>query len=208
MLQARVNERFEEPNVAQHDPTLKGNPERWVDEHADCLYRYAVTRLRDTSAAEDVVQETLMAGLQAWKNFAGQSSERTWLIGILKHKIVDHIRKRSRELPLFESDGGNDPNDKLFHENGHWGSEGAPVEWASNPETLLQQKEFREKLQQCLDTMPKRLAQAFILREMEGLETEEICGILNISSTNLWVMLHRARAHLRQYLELNYFRKK
>jgi len=190
-----------------HEQAVAPNPETWVDEHGDYLYSYALLRLRHRELAEEIVQETFLAALKACRNFAGQSSERTWLVGILKHKIVDHFRRASREQPVADFDGASD--DELFRKSGewvdHWTVEGAPKEWKDDPSQLLEQKEFWEIFKRCLAKLPPRLAEAFTLREIDGLRSEEICEILAISPNNLWVMLHRARALLRRNLEVNWF---
>ncbi len=204
--------------ISFHETTLKIksfkrsdqalNPESWVDEHGDYLYSYALMRLRHRELAEEIVQETFLAALKACHNFAGQSSERTWLVGILKHKIVDHFRRTSRERPVADFETGAHEDD-LFQPSGkwvdHWTSEGAPREWANDPSQWAEQQEFWEIFQHCLSQLPPRLAEAFTLREIDSLRSEEICEILKISSNNLWVMLHRARALLRRSLEVNWF---
>jgi RNA polymerase sigma-70 factor (ECF subfamily) len=179
----------------------------WVDEHGDYLYRYAIFRLHDASLAEDVVQETLLAALQAYGNFAGRGSERTWLVGILKHKVTDHFRRTSREATVIESEEQFD-HAEFFRQGewtDHWKVEYAPVEWHANPEELLEQGEFWEVFSQCLQPLPARISSAFTLREVDGLASEEICEILNVTVNNLWVMLHRARMHLRRCIEVNWF---
>jgi len=188
------------------------DPERWVDQHADSLYRYALLRLRDHRLAEDIVQETFLAALQSRDKFAGHSSERTWLVGILKHKMIDYFRKASRETPFEQIELLSSEQEEFFNKTGkwkgHWKEELGPIEWGADPGTVLKQREFWEIFDRCLSALPPRLAQVFTLREMEGLSTEEICQMLNISAANLWVMLHRARAQLRSSLESNYFRQK
>lgn len=183
------------------------NPETWVDEHGDYLYSYALLRLRDRELAEEIVQETFLAALKACHNFAGQSSERTWLVGILKHKIIDHFRRASRER-LVANFEVSSSDDELFRKSGewagHWTQEGAPKEWANDPSQVVEQKEFGEIFNRCLGQLPPRLAEAFTLREIKGFSSEEICEILAISANNLWVMLHRARALLRRSLEVNW----
>lgn len=185
---------------------IKPDPERWLAEHGDAMFRYAMLRLRDTDQAEDVVQESFLAALAARERFSGRSSERTWLIGILKHKIIDLIRKRSRERPATEL-GATDDDDSainaMFDERGHWKEHFA--EWRLDPHAALDQKEFREILAQCLDTLPPRQAEAFILREMEGMKSDEVCKALDITPTNLWAMLHRARGRLQLCLDKNWF---
>lgn len=192
--------------------TQTPDPGAWVDEHGDYLFRYAKFRLREDAVAEDVVQETLLAALQAYHNFAGRGSERTWLVGILKHKIMDYYRRLSREIPASQLEGDALTHDEFFRDSGewtgHWRPDQAPVDWQSNPAEMLQQSEFWEVYSQCLSPLPRRVASAFTMREVDGLTSEEICAVLSISVNNLWVMLHRARLHLRRCLELNWFMRK
>jgi RNA polymerase sigma-70 factor (ECF subfamily) len=179
------------------------NPEDWVDRHGDYLYRFALSRIKDPVVAEDLVQETFLAALKSKEGFKGLSSARTWLIAILKHKLVDYFRKQSKEKPIEDVERIADAIDPLFDEKGGWKIR--PQKWISNPMKLYEQREFFEILHRCLSELPKRLAEAFILREIEELSTEEICKVLNISATNSWVMLYRARMSLRGCLEKNWF---
>ena len=170
------------------------------------LLRYAALQLRDAAAAEDAVQETLLAALAGESNFAGRSNIRTWLTAILKHKIVDTIRRQSREQPASEIDARSEAAefDALFDRRGHW--EEPPDAW-EQPEGALGQKQFLAALEACLRALPERTARAFMMREHLGLETSEICKELGITATHSWVMLHRARMSLRQCLEINWFGK-
>jgi len=185
------------------DSQHQSNPEQWVDEHGDALYRYAMSRLHQASSAEDVVQETLLAALKAQKNFAGSSPERTWLIGILKHKIVDWIRKESRERPIDDAESLDSLPGDLFDSKGHWRV--GPQDWQVNPDKILEHKEFRGILRACLAHLPDRLRSAFSLRELEQEKTEEICKVLEVTPTNLWVMLYRARMSLQHCLNEKWF---
>jgi len=188
--------------VAMHTQTTSD----WLAEHGDYLYRFALARLRDSHQAEDVVQETMLAALQN-NSFAGQSSPRTWLTGILKHKIIDVLRKQVREVSLGESaDHGNDflerPDmDEFFMEDGHWADK--PQAWGK-PDGELEQKQFFGVLQNCMEKLPKKLAAIFTLRDIEEEENEKICKDLEITTTNAWVMLYRARMTFRKCLELNW----
>ena len=162
-------------------------------------------QLRNATAAEDVVQETLLAALQSGANFAGQSSVRTWLVGILKHKIIDAIRKQSREQPLETADDETDIEDlqdAVYRDDGHHRE--TPADWG-NPETALEQRKFFDVLERCMDGLPKRTARVFMMREVMGLETDEICKDLGITSTNCWVLLYRARMALRECLQGRWF---
>ena len=183
------------------------NPENWVDQYGDFLYRFSLSRIKDPSIAEDLVQETFLAALKTRKNFQGRSTTRTWLIAILKHKIVDHIRKQVREqtsdkLESMSNTTVNDPVDSSFNDEGDWRIR--PSKWAIDPMKLYDQKEFLDVLYNCLAELPERQAEAFMMREIDGFSTEEICKVLNISATNSWVMLYRARMWLRQCLENNW----
>jgi len=173
-----------------------------LEQHRPYLLRFALLQLRDRSAAEDAVQETLLAAIQGASQFAGQSSVRTWLVGILKHKIVDSIRKASREQPVESVEDRGEDLDAFFAEDGHFAE--APQQWAS-PERSLEQQRFFEALERCLQSLPRNTARAFTMRELMGLETEEICKELRISTSNCWVMLYRARLSLRACLERTWF---
>lgn len=187
------------------DPTI------WVDEHGDCLFRFALTRLRDENLAEDIVQETLLAALQSMKTYGGKSTERTWLISILKHKIIDYYRKYSRETTLDESELDLSGLDGFFERDdewkNHWNPQLAPRGWTNDPETVYEQSEFFDVFQNCLSKLPERVAKVFALRELDGLEAGEVCEILCVSASNFWVMMHRARMSLRRCVEIKWFRK-
>ncbi|MDF7808393.1 sigma-70 family RNA polymerase sigma factor [Pontiellaceae bacterium B12219] len=188
--------------MAEVSPT-ELDPEVWVDEHGDALYSYALSRLNNPASAEDVVQETLLAALKSGKSFSGRSSARTWLIGILRHKIVDLIRKESREQPHEEIETAESPEEEFFDRKGRWGIK--PVEWQVNPGKILEQKEFMAVLFQCMEHLPDRLHRLFVLRELEDQDSDFVCKELGITPTNLWVMLHRARMRLRGCLTENWF---
>jgi len=210
-----MSEELKETGVSEDDHGARSHatdPTLWVDAHGDYLYRYALVRVRDDAIAEDLVQETLLAALQSRHAYAGRSAERTWLTGILKHKLVDHFRRASRQAYTPQTEGEEFEHDELFRSEGPWKDHfdpaRAPVEWCAGPLELLEQGEFWEIFGKCLSPLPARVGSAFTLREMEGLASEEICEVLGITVNNLWVMLHRARMHLRRCLELNWFAAK
>jgi len=181
------------------------DPVKWLDAHGDALFAYCLLRVRDRAAAEDLVQETLLAALQAADSFKGQSSERTWLIGILKHKILDHLRRSGRERPLDLGAYPGEDTAAYFDETGHW--QAAPGDWGE-PEKELEQEQFWKAFQDCLGRLPERLRVLYSMKEVDGMATEEVLEILNISTANnLWVMMSRARVHLRQCLETNWIDK-
>jgi RNA polymerase sigma-70 factor (ECF subfamily) len=168
------------------------------------LLRYASMELRNSDAAEDAVQETLLAALAAEASFAGRSNLRTWLTGILKHKIIDTIRRTSRERPLESLDGEStiDDLEALFDETGHWRE--PPQAW---PEQALQEKQFLQALEKCLAALPARTGHVFLMREHLGFDTPDICKELGITSTHCWVLLYRARMALRECLEKGWVRR-
>jgi RNA polymerase sigma-70 factor, ECF subfamily len=177
-----------------------------IDQHRPYLLRYAKLQLRDEGAAEDAVQDTLIAALEGIERFAGNSSLKTWLTGILKHKIVDHLRRQAREQPLVEDDDRSEADavDALFKRDGHWDKR--PGNWA-DPDQALDNKKFLEALEKCTQNLPAKTARVFMMRDVMDIETDDICKELNITSTNCWVMLHRARLSLRECLEINWFGK-
>ncbi len=182
------------------------DPERWVDEHGDYLYRYALVRVRTAEVAQDLVQEAFLAALRANQSFAGRSSERTWLFGILKNKIVDYYRKLGRETSFTDMEFLSDEFSEKFV-NGGWIHADAPKEWKPEPDVVVHRSDFWVTMNSCLGKIPDRVAKVFMLREMDELSTKEICKSLSISESNLWVMLHRARMALRECLEKNWFAK-
>ena len=177
---------------------------RELESHRRALLRYAMAQLRDETHAEDCVQETLSAAIQNAERFAGQSSVRTWLIGILKHKILDHHRKTSRDraVSLTDEETSVEDFDVLFKPDGHYVE--PPATWA-DPEQALTQREFFEVLEACMDKLPSTTALVFRMREIMGLEVEDICRELAITANNCWVLLYRARMSLRLCLEQRWF---
>lgn len=185
-----------------------------ADRHAELdalrpdLLRFARLQLRDAGAAEDAVQETLLAALAGSRNFENRSSYKTWLIAILRNKIVDIIRVQSREAPLsaLTDDEGEDEAlaDSLFERDGHWQPARRPGRWA-DPEASFEQQQFWRVFEACLDHLPAKTARVFMMREILGLETDEICKETGISTSNCWVVLHRARLALRACLESSWF---
>jgi RNA polymerase sigma-70 factor (ECF subfamily) len=190
----------------------QGAPETFdparAEEYRAYLMRYALIQLRDSTAAEDAVQETLLAALQSGARFAGRSSIKTWLVGILKHKLIDAHRRQAREQPLARPDGEDgepepDIADAVFAGDGHWNA--FPASWGA-PDASLESSEFWKVFEMCTQVMPARNARVFVMREVLELSTEEICKELGITATNCWVMLHRARLSLRECLETKWFK--
>jgi RNA polymerase sigma-70 factor, ECF subfamily len=168
------------------------------------LVRFAQLQLRNEALAEDAVQDALMAVLEKPGRFAGQSSLRTYVTGILKFKIIDNLRlaTRERQIDTAEDQSEDEAIDALFTADGH--TQEQPRQWG-NPDSTLEQKDFFRVLEVCLDKLPAQTARIFMMREWLELDTEEICKELAITSANAWVMLYRARMRLRECLDLNWF---
>jgi RNA polymerase sigma-70 factor (ECF subfamily) len=178
---------------------------RELERQRSYLVRVARLQLRDPALAEDVVQDTLAAALAAQSGFTGKSSVKTWLTGILKHKIVDAIRRKQRDpvpASTLDEEGDLEDFDMLFKANGGW--QAPPSDWG-DPEQTLSRQEFFDVMQMCLDKLPANTARVFMMREVMELSTEEICKELTITANNLWVILYRARVSLRECLEMNWF---
>jgi len=175
-------------------------PLAWLAEHGDYLFRHARSRLRSDALAEDAVQETLLAALTA--NYDGRANRRTWLTAILNHKIVDLVRKQVREVESPRGEDGMEDWEMLFQTDGHWAD--ALTSWRT-PHKEVELAQLRRALAECIDRLKPSLAQVFSLREVAGWETAEICKELEISSTNCWVMLHRARVLMRSCLQAGGF---
>ena len=179
-----------------------------IAEHRSYLLRFARLQLRNDAWAEDAVSETLLAALAKPQSFGQRSQLKTWLVGILKHKIVDFLRQRTREIDVghnSESDAEEELDALVFKTDGHFAT--APADWG-NPEQDLHSRQFFLVLEACTEKLPAAMGRVFLMREWLELSCEEICKELNLSSTNLYVQLHRARLRLRECLELNWFGQK
>lgn len=185
---------------SSHDPkptkeALKG----WLAEHGHVLFRYAMKRVGSADVAEDLVQDTFVAALRSWTDFEGRSKVQTWLVGILRHKIADHLRRLSRQK---ERDAEPDQVLQVF-QNGTWRV--GLKEWPADPSRFVENKEFWDVLRRCEAKLPAKLAAPFRMRDLEELAMADICEILDISPTNLSVRLHRARVLLRDCLDQHWF---
>jgi len=168
------------------------------------LIRFAHAQLRNEAWAEDAVSDTVLAALAKPQAFAGQSQLKTWLVGILKHKLIDQIRRHSREVSATTAEDDEDIDGLLFNEGGGWRA--APAEWG-DPEAACGQREFFEVLEVCVERLPGVQGRVFMMREWLELDSAEICKELKITTTNLWVLLHRARLRLQTCLQERWFGK-
>ncbi len=166
------------------------------------LLRFARAQLRNDAWAEDAVSETVLAALEKPQSFGGQSQLKTWLVGILKHKLIDQLRRHAREASLTTDDDEADLDELLFRADGEWRE--APKDWG-DPEHALRERQFLEVLEACVQHLPPTQGRVFLMREWLELEADEICKQMAITSTNLWVLLHRARLRLRDCLQKTWF---
>lgn len=179
------------------------NPHFWVDKYADYLFNYAVVRVNDAEIAKDLVQETFFAGLKSAKNFKGNAAERTWLIAILKRKVIDYYRKINSKKGKAEVRMNFTNNDDS---NGDWLEERVADPYSTKENDFLENEELGLAIQDCLAKLPKKQSLVFSMRTIQGVRTEDICNELNINPSNLWVMIHRARTALMGCLNENWFK--
>jgi RNA polymerase sigma-70 factor (TIGR02943 family) len=194
--------------VAPADMTpTSPNPALWLDHYGDELYRFALSRVNDPTAAEELVQDTFLSALGALDAFRGQASERTWLFVILRRKIIDHYRRQARapHVGLDElTEPVGSPENVFFEPDGHWRASQAPTGWLT-ADAALEQQELHDVLHRCQEKLPPQHGAVFALRFVEELPAEEICQELGISSANYWVIVHRAKLQLRRCLEKHGF---
>ena len=184
--------------------STKLDPATWLDRYGDIMFRYALARVRDNATAEDLVQDALLAAIGALDTFKGGSTEQTWLIGILRHKVLDYFRKSAREQPIeVDRNQSSTEREGDFDEQGSWT---VPIADWQTPEKSVERDEFWQILRGCLDTLPDNLRTVFSLRELDGLETDQLMETLDISTkNNLWVMLSRARKRIQKCLQDKWF---
>lgn len=196
-------------NTSSPEVSALSDPGQWVDDHGDYLYSYAMFRLRDPAKAQDAVQETFLAALKNRRAFAGQSAERGWLLGILKHKVHDAFRQASRETSFTDLGFYEDEERERFVavglRQGAWIHALGPADWPADAGAGLDRDEFWRTFRACASKLPRDISRAFLMRELDDTESRDICAILNITDNHLWVMLHRARMALRRCLETNWF---
>ena len=181
--------------------------ERWFQEHADGLFRFALLRTHDREIAEDVVQETFLAAIKSKNSFEGRSSVRTWLIGILKFKIADHFRRTSKLKGSIDFEDAEQAISSQF-EGLCWASGYGPKSWGDDPEKLMENNQFLKLVKQCLEELPERFRNIFTLREIEGEKTSEVGKTLEISSANVRTILYRARVLMRSCIENHWTQSK
>ncbi len=179
----------------------KLNAENWIRDYSDALYKYTVLRVTDTGIAEDIVQETFLSAWRNRDNFKGEASEKNWLYTICKNKIIDHYRKKGSSIIKYAE---ADNTASFFDETEHWSQENSPKEWGINYQQTVEKKEFYGILEKCKTKLQQMQQSVFVMKYLDDLDTEEICKVLGITSSNYWVLIHRAKLSLRSCLEKNW----
>lgn len=190
-----------------HDKNNMGehvlHPEKWIDSYADYLFNYTIGRVNDSEVAKDLVQETFLAGLKSAKNYKGDAAERTWLIAILKRKVIDHYRKINSKKGRAEV--RIDYNSHSYSQ-GDWLEEQVADPFSSFENDAIENQELGQAIFSCIAKLPKKQALVFTMKTIKGMDTETICKELDINPSNLWVMIHRARTALMGCLNQNWFK--
>ncbi len=183
-----------------HKQVIKADPQNWLPLYGDLLYQYTLPRVNDTVVAEDLVQETFLSGLKGLAGFKGEASEKNWLFTILKNKIIDYYRKKASVRSVIAIPDLQGGNNDWFNDEGSWAENRLPHDWkaADNP---TERKEIQKIINLCKDYLKELQQQVFTLKYLEDIKSDEICKVLNISSSNYWVLIHRARLQMRNCVE-------
>lgn len=184
------------------------DPVNWLDEYGDYLYAVALRQTGNATVAEDIVQDTLIAAWQGFEGFKGESSIKTWLTAILKNKVLDYLRRAfHREIPtIFEEPSSTQDDD--FNSWGIWKNKVAKwAVWPETPEDSVSRQQLYDVLKSCLEKLPKVQRAVMMMKFLEERESETICSALNITASNLWILVFRARLKLRSCLDMNWYKK-
>ena len=184
-------------------PKHQINPNKWVELYSDYLFNYTITRVNDRVIAQDIVSETFLAGLKSMKNFKGEASERTWLVSILKRKIIDYYRRKNSNKGQAEVRMNYNTN---TDSDGDWLEERVSDPFDKTAEDSLVNSELGDAIYECLEKLPTKQAEVFKMKTILDYDTETICKELNITPSNLWVIIHRARTALAECMENNWFK--
>lgn len=178
-------------------PTAESDPTTWVEQHGDCLFAYAMSKIRNREVAEEVVQETFLAALRHQDQYRGAGEHGAWLMGILKRKVIDHFRSASKQPMALEED--DSVVSSFFDGTGHWTTEAAKT--SALRLDSIEREEFREIFSKCIERLPSLQSMVFLMKEVEEKDGEEVCKLAGITSSNLWVLMHRARLRLAECIK-------
>lgn len=180
--------------------SFKANPQKWLSLYGDFLYHYTLPRVNHSIIAEDLVQETFLSALKGLDSYKGEASEKNWLFTILKNKIIDYYRKKAMEQSVMSMPDLQVMDDEWFNEEGGWVENKIPKDWHA-ADSPVERKEIQKIINWCKDHLKELQQHVFTLKYMEDLDSIEICKVLNISSSNYWVLIHRARLQMRECVE-------
>lgn len=178
------------------------HPEQWVSDYGDALYAYALQRVNDTAVAQDIVQETFLSAWRAKDSYKGQASEKNWLYTICRNKIIDHYRRKAKDIIV--PDDGDSTEDRYFKGNGGWNARAEPADWGNTAEENVNRKEFYTAFEGCHKKLQDAQQSVFAMKYLNDLDAAEICKTLGITASNYWVLMHRAKLQLRTCLEKNW----
>lgn len=190
-------------NCVMDNVTNVADPKNWLSLYGDLMYQYCLPRVNDRVVAEDLVQETFLSALKGLAGFKGEASEKNWLFAILKNKIVDHYRKKAKQQYITTGSEDQVSGDDWFNEDGRWSEKRKPNDWVAS-ENPAEQKELGRIIKECRDSLRSLQQDVFTLKYMEDLDSHEICKVLNITASNYWVLIHRARLQMRECVEKNW----
>lgn len=179
-------------------------PEAWIDNYSDMLYRFAVLRVTDKELAKDIVQDTFMSAWKGKDGYKGEASEKNWLFTICRNKVIDHYRKAANSLATH---GINNYEDMFFDEKGMWNKSAVPAAWGVSYNDTIDTKDFYKVLNECKDNLKELQQAVFVLKYFDDFSSDKICKLLDITPSNYWVLMHRAKLQLRQCIEHNWFNK-
>lgn len=191
--------------ILMEKQAIKANPQKWLELYGTLLYQYTLPRVNDSTVAEDLVQDTFLSALKGLEGYKGVASEKNWLFTILKNKIIDHYRKKATEQAVMAMPDLQNVEDDWFNEEGRWAENRAPKDWniSENP---TERKEIQKIINWCKDHLKTLQRDVFVLKYMEELSSDEICKVLNITPSNYWVLIHRARLQVRDCVEKHWLK--
>ncbi len=179
------------------------NPQNWLSKYGDSMYQYLLPRVNDSNEAQDILQDTFLSGLKGLSGYKGVASEKNWLFAIMKNKLIDYYRIKAKNQFIFQIPDLNSIDDEWFDIDGKWTTTKIPSTWESNISSF-EKKEIQNIINICKENLNEMYKNVFVLKYLEGLESAEICKVLNISSSNYWVLLHRARLQMRECIEKSF----
>lgn len=185
--------------------SFKANSQKWLSLYGDFLYQYTLPRVNRSIIAEDLVQETFLSALKGLDGYKGEASEKNWLFTILKNKIIDYYRKKAMEQSVMSMPDLQVMDDEWFNEEGGWAEKKIPKDWHAS-DSPVERKEIQKIINWCKDHLKELQQHVFTLKYMEDLDSIEICKVLNISSSNYWVLIHRARLQMRECVEKHWLK--